>query len=246
MFEDKTLVAIGCSHVRGNFLDSAPETHFDRSWVRKLEKLAGFKDSINLAIGGASNKRSFRVIREYVLDNLHNTQGMTIFFGITSLGRTEIASTAHLNLPCDVVTNGDLNLKYVCSTISPAQVNREGLYPKVVEFIKLYYGLFYIDNYEVNQFNLDLISLHTFLKHFNIEHYFIFVNEKPVINDKNVMKDQLPIITFENLSALDYAKSHGFKVDRDIDPSSGCNHLDHDGNEFVAKYIHDAVTKLKG
>ena len=60
------------------------------------------------------------------------------------------------------------------------------------------------------------------------------------------MKNQLPIISFYSKNAIDYATSHGFKVGKDIDPLVNCNHLDHDGHEFLAEAICTAVMAQKG
>ena len=100
---------------------------------------------------------------------------------------------------------------------------------------KKYYGVFNVDEHNIRMINLELISMHLFLKHFEIEHYFPSMLVPSTVLDTSPLK--LPIIIFEQWPAIDYAKRNGFKVGKEIDSSFDCNHLDHDGNDFIADYI---------
>mgnify|MGYP000553990459 CR=1 FL=1 len=88
MFENKTLVGIGCSHVYGSYEgDYNIASCHERSWVNKLEKLGNFKSSINLGLEGGSNDRSVRELINFLKNN--SADSLVVIFSITELSRTE-------------------------------------------------------------------------------------------------------------------------------------------------------------
>ena len=249
MFKGKTLVGIGCSHVFGSFLDESmykhKETCHSRSWLKKLEILTQANDSINLAHPGASNKRSFRVIRDFVLRNRDILDDLIIFVGITEPIRTElpiakeVTKNSIFGYPIDsTVVNEEYDILTLGSYLLDDAYERDQKFEK---FIELYYGYHSFVNYEVEQMNLDLISLHIFFNYFGIDHYFLcmLVNEQDFA--VNSMREKLPIISFDGSSAIYHATSNGHKVGNDYVSNSGCNHLDEEGNMFIAKYIKEKI-----
>jgi hypothetical protein len=250
MFDDKTLVGVGCSHVFGSFLDESTyvdkETCHLRSWLKKLESMSNAKDSINLALPGASNKRSCRVIRDFVLRNKSIAKNLVIFVGITEPIRTEIPidkkkfNNSKFTWPLDPLSpeDADYNILTLGTYLLTDIYERDADFEK---YIELYYGNYCFVEYEIQQMNLDIISLHTFFNHFGIEHYFICMLVTEENFSKNPLKTELPIISFGGASAISYAKSHGHKVGKDYVPNSQCNHLDDEGNWFVAKYIKEKI-----
>lgn len=241
MFTDKEIVATGCSHTYGDFLNQHRENREEchsRSWVKKLEKIAGFVGSSNLAFGGSSNMRSFRVIKEYVLNNLDNVHNKVVMIGLTEPIRFELPSQESAIINDDLTFTGT----YTLNMIGPWQING-GLNLDVQTFINTYYGRFTVLEHTMNNLMLELVSMHTFLKSFDIEHYFLCM----LVSKGSMIRPPipLPIIDFDGLPAIEYAKRKGFKVGKDLDPSIICNHLDHDGNEFLAHYIYERIKEMK-
>lgn len=249
MFKGKTLVGVGCSHVFGSFLDENMYIHKEtchlRSWLKKLEILTQATNSINLAHPGASNKRSYRVIRDFVLKNQDILNDLVIFLGITEPIRTElpiakkVTNSNVFGYTIDsTVVNEEYDILTLGSFLLGDQHERDQSFKK---FLDLYYGYHSFVSYEVEQMNLDLISLHTFFSYFGVEHHFLcmLVNEQDF--STNSMKEKLPIISFDSADAIYYAKLNGHKVGTDYDPNSGCNHLDDEGNMFIAKYIKETL-----
>lgn len=239
----KTIVAVGCSHTFGSYLNANSMEYKDechlRSWPSKLQQqYYNDYDIVNLSLAGGSNTRSLRVLKEYVLDNLDRAKDLLVFFGITDTCRIERISAKHVPGPAvDFIADKE----YVINAIGPWC---QSPIADVQKYIDVHYGLFHIDQYENEQINLEMISLHTFLKHFDIEHYFVCMLVPEYIFKKNKLIKELPLITFDT-TAIEYAKQHGYKVGKDLHPEIDCNHLDHDGNEFLAKEIHKRMERIK-
>ena len=239
----KTIVAVGCSHTFGSYLNANSIEYKDecnpRSWATKLQQQYYTDcDVVNLSMPGGSNTRSLRVLKEYILDNLDRAKELIVFFGITDPCRIERISAK--TVPGPAVD--DLAGKpYVVNAIGPwCQCPWED----VQKYFDVHYGLFHNDEYENEQLNLEMISLHTFLKHFNIEHYLVGVLVAGDIFKENKLIKELPLIDF-GTTAIKYAKKCGYKVGRDFHPEIDCNHLDHDGNEFLAKEIFERMERIK-
>lgn len=239
----KTIVAVGCSHTFGSYLNTNSMEYKDecnsRSWATKLQQqYYSDYDIVNLSMPGGSNTRSLRVLKEYILDNLDQAKDLIVFFGITDPGRIERISEGHVEGPAVDFLAGK---EYVVNVIGPwCQSSQKD----VQTYINIHYGLFYVDEYENEQLNLEMISLYTFLKHFNIEHYFVCMLVPERVLEKNKLLNELPIIGF-NTTAIEYAKKNGYKVGKDLYPEIDCNHLDHDGNKFLAKEIFERVERIK-
>jgi hypothetical protein len=46
-------------------------------------------------------------------------------------------------------------------------------------------------------------------------------------------------------NVMNAVKLSGFNVGNDVDPESNCNHLDHDGNEFIAECFLRDIKKWR-
>ena len=238
MYKGKQLVVAGCSHVYGSFLDQLlPEFAHNRSWVSKLSTKANFDSYINLGNPGGSNQRSFRMIKEYVLNNLSTIKNTVIMIGLTELARCELPSSDYAYINPDESFDDN---RYHMNLLGPFDIGKEF---KFKTFIETFYGVFNVDEHNIKMINLELISMHLFLKHFDIEHYFPSMLVPSTVLDTAPLK--LPIIIFEHWPAIDYAKRNGFKVGKEIDSSFDCNHLDHDGNEFIADYILKEMSNVQ-
>lgn len=235
----KTIVAVGCSHVFGSYLNSndmfAKEECNQRSWVKKLgNKYFPTDNVVNLAAPGGSNARSFRVIKEYILDNLENASNLIVFFGITDLSRLELVTEHQIEGPA---VDFFANKSYIVNIVGPwCRVPMKD----VQTYLDVHYGVFYNDTYETEKINLDLLTLHIFLKHYGIEHYFVNMLAPQGIVNKDY---NLPLIDFGGI--IQYAKKFGYKVGKDLHPEIDCNHLDHDGNEFLAEKIYEKMKGIK-
>lgn len=240
----KKIIAVGCSHVYGNYAgdygnitaDGVKNCH-ERSWANKILRFYKNYECVNLATPGGSNKRSFRVIKQYVLDNLDNIKDSIIFFGVTDIARTEFPSYGTFGSTDVYVEDKKYNINKLGTWI-------EADNQPLKQFLKLYYGVFYVDEHAKLELNLDLITLHMFLKNLKIEHYFvgILITEKDI--DEYCKKLKLPIIIWTK-NAIDHVRDYGFKVGNDVYGDIGCNHLDHDGNDFLAKQIYKKIIEIK-
>ncbi len=238
MYKGKKLVVAGCSHVYGSFQDQLlPQQAHNRSWVNKLSAKANFDRHVNLGNPGGSNQRSFRVIKEYVLKNLATIKDTVIMIGLTELARCELPSLDYAHINPDRSFNDN---RYYMNLLGPFDIGKDF---KFKNFMETYYGVFNVDEHNIKMINLELISMHLFLKHFEVEHYFPSMLVPSTVLDTSPL--ELPIIIFEQWPAIDYAKRYGFKVGHELDSSFDCNHLDHDGNEFIADYILKEMSNVQ-
>lgn len=240
-YSNKTLVAAGCSHTYGQFLGNINETlSHDRSWVRKLERMAGFKSSINLAQPGASNKRSFRVLTDFLLKNINNLSDYVFMMGTTELFRTEMPSQIRLNLYKDRFSKEP----YYINLIQPCAIDFTSD-DRIRDFLELYFGLFSVDAYERKMMNHDMLRFHIFLNHYQVEHYFPVMMGSISEFESKVGNLTLPYIRFNGQDAFRELRDKGFKMGADVEPDSDCRHYDHDGHEYMAKVIYQSMTNLK-
>jgi hypothetical protein len=241
-FKGKILVVTGCSHTYGDYLnqqDNFEKECHDRSWASKLAHIGNFTSSINLSFGGSSNARSFRVIKEYIIDKRNNIQDAVVMIGLTEPMRFELPSQSHLALNDDRSFKG----KYYINMFAPWQINNDRS-DRMQDFLNNYYGIFTVDAHTKHLLYLDLLTMHLFLKNYGIEHYFpCFLGNKQYFDVYDLTN--IPIIDFDGLSGIEFAKRNGFKVGRDICPEFDCNHLDHDGNEFLAQYLLNKIKEMK-
>lgn len=255
MYSDRTLVGIGCSHTFGEFLcdvtvDIEPtEIAHNRSWVKKLERLAGFKNSVNLAVSGGSNKRSIRTIMEYVLNDPDQAKNLVVMIGITELFRTEFPSIEVGLIDNDLTSLPEFERRgYFLNKLGPWSIDQ---LPNELlnNFVKIYYGHFTVDDYSIQMANYDFLNLHLFLNHYQIEHYFPIMLGKSNNFLDVIGGVKMPYIKFYDsgtpTDALNHAKSMGHKVGKDYDEKSNCNHLDDAGNEFLAHYILNAIKEIQ-
>lgn len=232
MFEGKTLLGVGCSHVFAPLgEDFDPSTCHQRSWVKKLEKLAGFSDSVNLGAPGGSNQRSERVVMDYLSNNDYSN--LVIMFGITDISRFEL-----------LVTNSVYGFEYTTKPIGPWSVHKEHTPDsRELSFVETLYGKFHNFNYEIQLLNRRILHLKTFLDKLNIEHYFVELQ----CQGGNIIPSQfgidLPLIVFKDNSgqptnAIRYIMEQGIAHDYTY-------HFDHDGHEFLAQLFYDQIKKIK-
>lgn len=232
MFDGKTLLAVGCSHVFAPLgEDFNPETCHQRSWVKKLERLGNFKNSINLAQSGASNQRSERVLMEYLEANNYND--LVLAFGLTDLSRFELPRADKV-----------FDHLYHMSSIGPWCVSSEHTLDKrELNFMETLYGEFHSTNYETVMINRKMLYLNSFLNRLNIEHYFIEIH----CHGGSIMPNQfgidLPLIHFKDdqglpTNAIRHTMNQGYTPDY-------TGHFDHDGHEFLAKLFYDQIKGIK-
>lgn len=230
MFEGKTLLGLGCSHVfapLGN--DFNPETCHERSWVKKLESLGKFESSVNLGLPGGSNQRSERVLMEYL--ETHNISNLVVVFGLTDLSRFELPVTDHDHI-------------YTMATIGPWSAIKEYTPDeKNLSFLETWYGRFHNTNYETHMINKKLLHLTCFLDRLNIEHYFVELHCHGGSIVPNQFGINLPLINFKNnnnqpTNAIRYIMEQGYQPD-------DTGHFDDRGHEFLAQLFYDRIKGIK-
>lgn len=244
-YSNKILVAAGCSHTYGQFLtESNPQECHERSWVKKLERLAGFKQSVNLSHPGASNKRSIRVLTDFLLKNVDNIQQYVFMLGTTSLARTEFPVNG-----IKILGNTDkfINESYSIALVTPAEINQIKD-KRLSNFLQMYYGFFSVDAYDIKMINHDMLRFHTLLEHYKVEHYFPVIMGSLTDFKSDIGNQSLPYIRFsrDGNDAFNVTREKGFRMGVDIDTISDCYHFDHDGNEFIAKEIYKSLMLKKG
>lgn len=237
VYSDKILVAVGCSHTYGTFLnDNAVPTCHDRSWVKKLEKTAGFKGSINLAIGGASNKRSLRVITDFLINNIDCIDNYILIVALTDMSRTEFPSSKNTFIPQDIFFDKERN-GYHINMLGSFLVDKT-TDPMLDNFLRTYYGIFSVDQYDADEINRDIFCLHMLLKSYNVQHYFPIMMGPVNLYKKQMANEHIPYITFDSDAIVEHTKQQGYKVGKDINLTADCNHFDHDGNQYIAEGIY--------
>jgi hypothetical protein len=268
-FEDTVLIVVGDSFVYGHYGDDMYyETCWQRSWVSKLGKLGKFKEVINLGEPGGSNKRSLRVIIEYITKNYDQTQKYFVLFGVTDISRTEFP------VDNDISTTQPWLRSKVCNPLENINDSYKilslGVWHKDNNtFNSDYYEKFYNDQYEIDMLNYNLLLLYTFFKNYNIDILFFMTVGDPKNIKKPIMGATLPRIIFhykKNNYFMKYTRENidhnvehapvrlqeNFRINEDIMTSfvinhghnvNWCGHFDHDGNEFLANYIYYEYVK---
>ena len=261
MFNDVTLVVVGDSFVFGHYGDDVGSDDesirscWNRSWVKKLEKIAGFKNSINLSAPGGSNTRSVRKIMNFFSSEYSPEEKYFVIFAGTTVSRIELPI-----LPEDLlhykllgVASSSINQLENSSKFASAlgvwtvdQIKRhedpaKWDKNKILEFLDTYYGIFFDIDYSICNFKHQIILMHTFLNSLNIPHYFMQTMSDFKLDDIQMLDEELPIIRLFNQFGLDVALKQflefaGFE-------KGPCDHFDHDGNQFVAEYIYNNYFK---
>jgi hypothetical protein len=232
MFEGKTLIGVGCSHVFGEYMgDVNPETCHQRSWVKKLEKLGNFKNSVNLGTAGGSNIRSERVLFEYLKNN--DTDNLVVIFSITELSRTEFVDVYNIQSDKFFKIGSWMGNKDVATNTSQ----------RVKEFVETYYGQYHDDEHDINENNRKILMIHLLLKSLNIEHYFFEMLNVPGKLEESQFNFQLPSIPFRHHNGT-RLNANGFMRYKNQKPGT-CNHWDHEGNEFLANYLLKQIKEFR-
>lgn len=232
MFKGKTLLGVGCSHVYAPLgEDFDPVSCHERSWVKKLEKLAGFDNSVNLGQSGGSNQRSERMIMEYLSSN--DCSNLVIAFGITDPSRFELP-----------ITDPNFSFRYTMKPFGSWAANKDYTKdPRELQFIETLYSNFHNLSFENDMVNKRLLHLSVFLDRLNIEHYFIELHN----HGGGIAQEQygitLPLIRFfdkngQPTNAIRYMMEHGIPYDY-------TGHFDHDGHEFLAQKFYEQIKKIK-
>lgn len=225
MYSNKTLVAVGCSHVHGSLgNDNNPITCHERSWVKKLEKLGNFKSSINLGKEGGSNNRSIRVLLEYLEQNKEN---LVVIFSITELSRKEFPESFE----------GYINVASWMPVVEDFFKDK-----RKKEFVETFYTYYQNNNYDKVIINQQVLMLHTLLTSLNIEHYFFEMICLPKTITTHQLGFDIPLINFKNQQGFRInAKNY---LEQFVDPAPCC-HWDHEGNELFAEYLLTQIKEMR-
>jgi len=251
MFHDKTLVVVGDSFVYGHLGDDINyESCWQRSWVKKLEHIGNFKNSINLGEPGGSNARSHRVIMDFIRNDYTANEQYVIIYATTDLSRFEfsisIENSLAYNIPLyyqNPLERHDEFQVYGVGSWTPDiiknQANSEKSRP-VLNYIEAYYNILFDENYERNKVVNQLIGLDHLFKNLNIQHYFMETVGFGTIDAAKNAVENLPTIEFDfignKMIMSDWLQKYKFKP-------YPCSHFDHDANEFAAKYIYKQIIK---
>ena len=248
MFEGQTLIAAGDSHTYGQYLyDDKPETCHERSWVKKLEQLGNFDKSINLSRSGGSNDRIFRVLHEHVERNYKTIKDSVIIIAMTDPIRFEIPSLERTYFATDS-SNYDSN-SYVINAVNISNLSSCEDNTVAPQFLDTYYKYFYVEEYTFKMLNQKIIAFSSLLNRLGVEHYFTdFLSNNTFFESPQYMGMTFPYLRifedrFDNV--MNATKISGFKVGNDFDPESKCNHLDHDGNQFIAECFLRDIKKWR-
>ena len=235
MFEGKTLVGVGCSHVFGELGgDYNPATCHERSWVKKLERLGNFKNSVNLGRPGGSNKRSERVLLDYLKNN--NTQDLVVIFSITELSRLELPYTMIVGGPTNFLGIGS----WIIANDSSANYWKNNNPKRAYEFLETYYTHFHTDSNDKEEINSKVAMLHTLLQTLKVEHYFFEMICHPGTIDREQFGLKIPMIDFKNQLGYQINAFNQIHLLGKINPGK-CLHWDHDGHEYLARYFLEYI-----
>jgi hypothetical protein len=243
MFEDKILVGVGCSHTAGDYdneyFRDINSCHA-RSWVKKLERVGNFKDSVNLSFPGGSNYRSERVLIDYIKKNSNDLKDLIVIFTITELSRFETVNVLSL-------VNDDHHKQerigkdwgYMSEGIwklDPEQIVDD----KRRQFLEYYYSIYSHYDADVEIINRKVSMISSLLHKLGIEHYFLEMICTPDTIKEEQFGFKIPMISFiENngpkMNAMDWMKKR-FK-------KGTCGHFDHDANQALADYIYDQLKR---
>lgn len=241
MFQGKTLLGVGCSHVFGTLgEDNNPVTCHERSWVKKLERLGNFKDSVNLGSPGGSNDRSERVLFEYLQSN--DTDNLVVIISLTQLSRKELIYCTdnlvkYISLGSWMIDifNPEQSNTNDNFTLEDRKKNANNFTQREKQFFETYYATFHHRTNDVHEINRKVAMIHTLLKSLNVEHYFFEMLAEPGSIERIQLGHTIPMINFTN--ALGYKiNANNYLNECSFIPGE-CKHWDHDGNEFLANYI---------
>lgn len=202
--------------------DSDPATCHERSWVKKLQVLANFKDSVNLSASGGSNHRSERVLIEYLRKN---SKDIVVIFAATEVSRFETVTT---------YPDGSL----LFNAEGAWGLDENNFDKKKKEFLEYFYSTLTNKQVELQTFNRKILLIHSLLKSMNIEHYFFEMISEPGSIATSQLGFKIPVIDFSNINAADWM----FK----FFPRGSCRHFDHDANQALAEYLFNQINIIKG
>ncbi len=234
MFENKTLVALGCSHTFGVYekdeglSDESIMSCHERSWASKLGKLGNFKEVVNLSAPGGSNHRSERVLFDYLKEN---TKDIVVIFTITELSRFETIYELDGNIK--FATEGSWQLEYATNNIDQIDERR-------LKFLEYYYATQVHDKHDVNVINRKVTMIHTLLKSLDIEHYFLEMLAVPGSVQREQLSFKIPFINFKNedgfmINAKDWAYKNYPQH------KGSCGHWNEIAQQALAEYMFNYI-----
>jgi hypothetical protein len=239
MFEDKILIGVGCSHTAGDYNNEyflGNNDCIERSWVKKLERIGNFKDSVNLSLPGGSNYRSERVLLRYLKENPDNLKNSIIIFTITELSRFETVNM--LNLSQDEIhkqeqVNSDWG--YMSEGVWKLEDNADWVDKRRKQFLEYYYSLYSHNSADIEIINRKVLMISSLLSRLGIEHYFLEMICTPGTIEEEQLGFKIPMINFledkkPKMNAIDWMLQ-SFK-------RGSCGHFDHDANQALADYIY--------
>jgi hypothetical protein len=250
---DTTLIVVGDSFVYGQLEDDfTAESCHERSWVRQLEKIAGFKNSVNLGIPGGSNYRSYRVLFDYLEKNYQPDQKYFVIFAVSELSRFELPMRRgdirlyglYPEIPYSYDTyDNDIHPISIGSWTTTVLESFADDPARLIDFFNIHRGLFYYDEYSRVILRNNLFSTTTLLDSLNVRHFFtstVFAPDE--LNNMTFLGKSLPVIKYvhnehqNNIGG--FLKHVGFNC-------YPCSHYDEHAYNFLANYIHDNYLKDK-
>jgi hypothetical protein len=245
MFDGKILIGVGCSHTAGDYNNEyykGSNSCIERSWVKKLERIGNFKDSVNLALPGGSNYRSERVLIDYIKKNPNNLKDSIVIFTVTELSRFEtvnIIKSTYDDVHKQERVGVEKEWAYMSEGIWKLD-NDQIVDAKRRQFLEYYYSIYSHNEADVSLINRKVIMISSLLHRLGIEHYFLEMICTPETIQEEQLGFNIPMINFvegngPKMNAIDWMKKK-FK-------RGPCGHFDHDANQALAEYIHDQLIK---
>lgn len=244
MYSNTTLVAIGDSFIYGHYEDDLNyNSCWQRSWVKKLEKIGNFKTSINMGAPGGCNARSYRMLIKFLEDIYDSKENYLLIYGITDMSRFELPVFNE-----DVIKNeipicywspyDQPMVDYQIFPIGPWTMDQFRT-PKVIDYIKFYYGFFDNAKYQTDRIIEQLLSISALLEKYNIKYYYFETGSSLGLLKNNVrLGTVFPEIEFyyngDKTLMANFLLDNGYK-------HSWCKHFNHDANEFLAEYIFNQI-----
>jgi len=249
MFKDTTLVVVGDSFVYGHLGDDLNiESCHNRSWVRQLEKVGNFKNSVNLGAPGGSNYRSVRVLYEYLDRDYSPDEKYLVIFAASEMTRFELPVNDHVGRRYAIVYDNPDHYSTIYDETVVATLGSWCLHSndpekrsepgKFYDFLSMYYTSFNDDIYSEKILRNSLFSLKAVLDNLNIKSFFTSTILNPeVLNNMSFLGEKLPLIKYfyqpnfeDNIGK--FLGLMGFEV-------YPCSHYDEQAYIFLAKYIYE-------
>ena len=233
------LLVNGCSHTAGDYQEDKKIDRLKRSWASKLGHLLNCTDTVNLSLGGSSNKRILRTTMEHL--SKHPDFNGTLIIAWTTHTRNEFTWFSDLfgKKPKGLLggDNGGSSKKYGHWVLAANPHNGESQEQKLKDFMSLYYNCSHCYEFEKEIFQQQLVMFESYLKQKNINYYFFCALDS--IDYKSIYVTQLDKqkwIQFDGAdNSCDFLSHNGFR-------QGYCKHFDHDAQLFLAETIFKQIT----